>query len=156
MKAIFFAAIVALAFCKPYTEPRYTSQPKSDRPNVATSPAFCTLIDNRLVQVEGSLDPVSGDTLLAGRSVKELYRTQESPYAMGRAWFQRNNPIRIGSSRLFKNFPPRRFGPEELVQVGEFQGTPLFVEVGARTHNPSIVYVLVDASCLFQAYYVSE
>ena len=117
---------------------------------------LCSVNQGTLAYVPGTVDKVSGDTMLFGRPLGAVYQDADSPFAIGKAWFQSHKPVEYNDRTFYKNFPPRRFRVGEVTRIGEFEQTPLFVDFGAPTLDPSIVYVLVSADCLFQAYFYTQ
>jgi hypothetical protein len=127
--------------------------PTAPTESAAQQVTLCSIREGSLMQWNGRIDASTGDTLLDGQPLQRVYARGDSPFARGRPWFSANLSIEYADRRLFKNFPPRRFAPEDVMLVGEFNGTPLFMEAGANRYEPTIVYVLVDATCLMQAYF---
>jgi hypothetical protein len=68
-------------------------------------------------------------------------------------WFQSHAPLEFRNRIYYKNSPPRRFRTEEVALVGQFGATPIFIDAGAPPDEAAIIYVLQDATCLFQPYY---
>jgi hypothetical protein len=101
------------------------------------------------------VDPLRGDTTIAGLDLVSLYSSPLGSYAKGKEWFEADEPIRLGGVDFAKNAPALRYDPTDLLRVGEFEGVPVFAEKGGAV-NPSIIYVLVDHECRFQPYYLIE
>lgn len=115
---------------------------------------LCTIRGGELVQFDVPLDSVPvNDTLNEVQPHQDPHTDEQSPFARTRSWFQNDAPVALGGRTFYKNSPPIKFIPEDLLVVGSFDNTLLFVEKGAGTDNPSILFVLVDATCQFQGYY---
>lgn len=118
----------------------------------AVGSELCTVQNDRLIRVSAHVDVESGDTILAGRSTRDWYRDEQGPFAGGKEWFQRNQPVVLNGRTFAKYALPRTLQPQDLIFATYFNDTPLFVEAGAGRDDPSVLYALVDAACNFQPY----
>lgn len=114
--------------------------------------ALCTARNGEFVDRD-SVEVLSGDSLIQERLLQEWYSDPASPFALNREWFRNDEPIRFAGRDFYKNSPPVKFTPDQLISIGHHHETPLFVEKGAGITDPSIIFVLVDATCSFQGYY---
>lgn len=113
----------------------------------------CVLREGAITNVEVSIDPQRGDTLLDGRPFAEAHPAGSPPYAAASPWYIDHHPLPFRGRTLMKYGLPRVFEPEELRRAGEFRGMPLFAEAGDRG-VPDVVYVFVRPGCVFHPYQI--
>ena len=106
-----------------------------------------------IANVEVSIDPQRGDTLLDGRAFAEAHPVEFPPYAAATPWYINHRPVEYHGRILVKHSLPLVFAPHQLQPAGEFQGMPLFAEAGV-SGIPDVVFVFVRPGCVFQAYQV--
>ena len=91
----------------------------------------------------------SGDTVASEQQMAAALSLGPE-YAAVAPWYVNNDPILFQSRRLVKYGLPRVLGINEVTRVGDFNGVPLFAEVGET--RPEVVYVPVRPGCEFQPY----
>ncbi|HEV3052354.1 MAG TPA: hypothetical protein VGX50_18730 [Longimicrobium sp.] len=113
----------------------------------------CVLRDGAIANVEVSIDPQTGDTLLDGRPFAEAHPVEFPPYAAASPWYINHQPLPYHGRTLMKYGLPRVLEPEEVRPAGEFRAMPLFAEAGDKG-IPAVVYVFVRPGCVFHPYQI--
>lgn len=114
---------------------------------------LCVLRGTDLVNIDINLDERTGDTLITGAPISEVYPIGSPPYARGMEWFVRQEPLIFRDRRFVPYATPRTIAPDLLAHIGEYRGVPLFSERG--TGQPAeIMYIPVRPGCEFQQYVV--
>jgi hypothetical protein len=134
----------------------------------------CALVGDELRELRGSIDPATGDTLVAGKPLREAL--PDANYALGQPWYERREAVPVpvpGASytrRAVQWGLPRSLSPDDLRdpgfrRVGTFQGVDIFEpkDQESRVRNEPrsndlhgvtrTYYVPVSAGCMFQHYH---
>jgi hypothetical protein len=143
--------IFALAFVVAVLLPTLAAAQRGQAADVVQRPTVCVLRDGAIANVEVSIDPQTGDTLLDGRPFAEAHPAGSPPYAAASPWYINHQPVRFRGRMLMKYGLPRILAPEEVQRAGEFRGMPLFAEAGV-SGIPEVVYVMVRPGCMFHPY----
>jgi hypothetical protein len=95
-----------------------------------------------------------GDTLVGPERVKltavRPVLSFQGAYANGQSWFERGDTIRFEKRVYRKLSRPRKRACDELKQVGDYRGLPVFAEVTAPQPLPGIEIPVVPG--VFQTY----
>jgi hypothetical protein len=129
----------------------------------------CAAVDGELRDFTGWIDPRTGDTLVAGRPLRQVL--PDTRYAQGQPWFERREVIIVPRpyvQQAYQHGLPRSLSPDDLRdpglrKVGTFRGVDIFetkdqderdkVPPQAETYGVSrVYYVLVSPACMFQPY----
>jgi hypothetical protein len=115
---------------------------------------ICVVENGNLSDLVVSYDPVHGDTLVGGQPFQVAHPQTPPMYAGRSNWFMRMEPIVFNGRRYPPYGPPRVLSRSLLTRVGDYMGTPLFVERGGdpRTDVAVALYVPIRAGCIFQTY----
>ncbi len=133
---------------RPYNAPP-PAPPVASR--AATTPVrMCVVQGGELAQVDAVYDPERADTLIGGQPVAMAHAADALPYASGTTWFINHEPIVARGARFTKYGLPRVIPAQQLRRSGEFNGVPLFAEVGVE--QPDVYYVPLRPGCEFQPY----
>jgi hypothetical protein len=127
--------------------------PIADPAHAAGAPGavhVCVVDDLGLRNVVAQVDPVSGDTTVAGVRFATAFPNTAPPYAASSVWYINNEPITLQNRRYVKYGLPRQISVGSLEPFSEFQGTRVFFERRAAMHQ--VVYVPVSRGCIFQPY----
>ena len=114
--------------------------------------SVCVLQNGNLRYVEVGYNTRTGDTTVNGRSFREVFPPGAPGYAAAAPWMILNEPIPFRRQRYVKYGQPRVVGVWELERAGEYQGTPLFTEVGTGDRLPALLLVPIRPGCEFQTY----
>jgi len=74
--------------------------------------------------------------------------------AAGADWYVNSQPVVFNGRRYVKYGLPRVLGSGDVVNVGTFQGLPVFAEPSGDRMRPEVLYVSVGTACEFQPYQV--
>ena len=110
----------------------------------------CVVDAGDLREVQATVNPTTGDTLVNGRPFEAVYPATVG-YAGGQDFFIRNQPITVNRTRYVKFGLTRIVPADALVRAGEFQGVPAFRDRNA-TGTAEVLYVPVRPGCEFQTY----
>ena len=109
----------------------------------------CVVQDGGLSNVTAMYNPAAGDTTVNGQPFATAFPTGPQ-YAANATWFINNEPVMFQNRRFVKYGLPRVLGVSEVTRVGDFQGVPVFAEMGQT--RPDVIYVPVRPGCEFQPY----
>lgn len=113
--------------------------------------AACVLEQGRLVEVPAQLVGATGDTLVRGKPIAEVY-PQGGEYAASHAWYREHEPIDYHNVCYVQYGGPRVVAAERLRRIGEWRGVPAFVEADDHHRRPQVMYLAVSRGCVFQAH----
>ena len=114
-----------------------------------TLPA-CVADGSGIREVQTRYNLVTGDTLIDGRPIAEVYPT-DAGYAAAADWFVRDEMMTLGGRRYIKYGLPRVLHADDVTPVEAYRGVPVFAARGSE-NDPHIRYVLVRPGCVFQPY----
>jgi hypothetical protein len=139
-------------YSPPMQEPPPVPRMEPAPPPQETLPSFpqVCVIENGMLRIVEAQYSATGDTVIAGRSLREAYPTTTPPYAAGAAWYVEGTPIMLDGRRYVKFGMPRVLGVSEVARMGEYLGVPVFAEAGVT--RPEVVYLPVRPGCEFQPY----
>lgn len=154
MRPVPFVTAALLAACAP------------DRPLALDAPApgarhvrVCGAVNGGLVALDGFVDPRTGDTLVAGRPLKQVF--SDAAHAAGEEWFAANEPVTIRGQRAVKYGLSASLSDSALANPGfRGVGNQRGVEIFERKDQTRIecsganYYVPVTRGCVFQVYQV--
>lgn len=112
----------------------------------------CVLENGTLRLVRADYDTRSGDTVVAGRRLADVYPTTAG-YAEGATWYVNNEAITVNGRRFVKYGLPRVLGVNESTRAAEYRGVALFREAGMD--DVLVLYAPVRRGCEFQPYVAS-
>lgn len=73
--------------------------------------------------------------------------------AKGKPWFDSGAKIAFAGGSYERYGLPRQMLPAELEAMADKDGVPIFVEAGAMSDAPEVIYLMVSsAECSFQPY----
>ena len=113
---------------------------------------LCGIRQGRLARILGAIDPLTGDTTVAGSPLREALPREEPPYIGSTEWNRRNEPIILPSGLYGRDGGgPRMLLPEELdpVPAAWYRGVPVFVDGSGKG---GYFYILVSPDCRFQPF----
>jgi len=115
--------------------------------------SVCVVTNTGLQTVTATFNPANNDTTVAGGTrFSTQYPATAPTYAAGATWFINTDAIRLNNSEFVKFGVSRLISNAgQLQRVGEFQGTPIFAEMGA-TRPYQVLYVPLRPGCEFQPY----
>lgn len=113
--------------------------------------SLCVIEDGELKTVTAVIDTPRGDTLVDGRSWRDVYPATHPPYALGASWLARGFVILDGRHYAPYGLPDV-IEPHLLIRVGEFRNVPVFAETGIGEEVPSAVFIPTRPGCEFQPY----
>jgi hypothetical protein len=118
----------------------------------ASSPTvpICVLVDGRLVDVSGTIDTLSGDTLVGALRLRNAFPAERRPYAAGLEWYIKHTPLKLLGFSYVKDGVPGVIPREMLTQVADHDGVPLFAE--AALGSTDVLYLPIGPGCVFQRY----
>lgn len=115
---------------------------------------LCVMTEHGIQVLEAQLDTATGDTLVQGRSYRELHQTGSPPYTEHGQTFRADRAVVVRGSRLVANRPEQVLTPMQvgyLERYTEVGGVPVFTERGHVT-PPTVIYVPVRPGCVFQSF----
>jgi hypothetical protein len=139
----------ALACAPPPPPVRLVAEPPPPPPALEEV-RMCVVHEGRVLEVTALRDPATGATTYQGQSFAAAF-PEVGQYAADHAFFVDDVPVQYGGRRYVRFGTPRVLMPTDVVNVGEFQGVPVFAETDA-TRAAEIVYLPVRAGCEFQPY----
>ncbi|HEX8697071.1 MAG TPA: hypothetical protein VF746_31925 [Longimicrobium sp.] len=144
----FFALALLLPACAPDRSLAPVGPPARAR-----EVRVCAAVDGELREFSGWIEPGTGDTLVAGRPLREVIPNYV--YAAGQRWFERDEPITVGNRRVTKYGMLRSLSSADLRDPGlrlsvTYQGVDVF-EFRDRVPG-DVYYVPVSPGCIFQPY----
>jgi hypothetical protein len=110
----------------------------------------CVVQDGNLTSVNAQYSS-AGDTTVNGQPFA-MAHPMGAQYAGNATWYINNERVMFQGRRFVKYGLPRVLGVNDVTRMGEFQGVPLFAEMGQT--RPDVVYVPVRPGCEFQPYQV--
>lgn len=117
----------------------------------------CAAVGDELRDFIGWIDPHTGDTLVAGRPLRDVIPATE--YAEDQRWFEEHEVVRVAPHpyRYMKYGLPRSLSPSDLREpglrwVGKVRGVDVFVERDQKEMRNAVIYVAFSAGCIFQPY----
>ena len=116
----------------------------------ANTVRVCIVDGRELREVDATVSPTTGDTLVNGRRFSEVY-PGTTAYAAGRDFYTRGEIITVNRSPYVGFGLTRIIPADALTRAGEYQGVPLFRERGG-TGIPEVLYLPVRPGCEFQPY----
>ncbi len=156
-------AILALATLLPACAMERSASPDAP-PAGARAVRLCAAVDGRLREMEGWIDPATGDTLVAGGRFRDRFPAE---YAAGRPWFERGEMLPSRAGRYRPAGGPRGLSERErakgLEVAHRVDGIDVFATLPRHEDrlrstgdedpwSPEPLYVPVGAGCLFQQY----
>ncbi|HEY7769881.1 hypothetical protein [Longimicrobium sp.] len=111
---------------------------------------LCVVENGTLRVLDAVLDPSTGDTLVEGASIREVFANQ-TEYAAAKPWFVNNEPITWERRVYTKYGPPRVVSPSQLRPGGHHGGVVFFVEANAGA-TPEVIFVPTRPGCEFHWY----
>ena len=157
------AFVGALAACRPAAPPPVPASlasapaaPAAPREPtlIADPPMVCVVQGGRIFTVEAQYRSATSDSVVNGRPLHEVYPVTAEHAATAR-WYHANEPVVFAGHRYIKYGLPRVLSPGDVVLAGNVQGVSAFAEPSAG-RPPDVIYLPVDAGCMFQPYEVSE
>lgn len=113
--------------------------------------SVCVVEGTMLKNVTATLDQVTGDTLLDGRTFSVVYPATSPPYAQTAGWFIASEPIVIANGRyVWENDRPVVAPPHLLYFLETHREVPVFAEAGMR--EVDVIYVPTGPGCTFRPY----
>jgi hypothetical protein len=143
--------VAALSGCGLYPSLQYEPVAQDRVAEVAHPIRTCVIRAGELIEVAAEVDSATGDTLVGGQPISEVFPLTSPPYLSGADWYTRFEPIRYHGRRYHQYGLPRQISVAELQKVGEYRGVVLFTELGAR-RDPEVYYALLRPGCWFQVY----
>lgn len=128
---------------------RAVDHEKAQKPSSPTI-SICVLEDGRLVDVSGTIDTLSGDTIVGTVRLAEAFPAEQRPYAAGMEWYIKHTPLKLLGFSYVKDGLPRVIPREMLARAAAYDGVPLFAEVGRGSTD--VLYLPVRPGCIFQPY----
>jgi hypothetical protein len=108
------------------------------------------LEDGRLVDVRGTIDTLSGDTVVGALHLADAFPAEQRPYAAGMEWYIKHTPLKLLGFSYVKEGLPRVIPREMLTRVSAYDGVPLFAEAGRG--STAVLYLPIRPGCIFQPY----
>ena len=136
---------------KEVDSPAHAPTTTPQRPAPVHNITLCIVENGALKTVAAVVDTSRGDTLVDGRSWREVYPAIYPPYALGAPWLARE--IIVLDGRYYAPYGlPDVIAPQLLMRVGEFRGVPVFAERDIGEEVPSAIFVPTRPGCEFQPY----
>lgn len=143
--------LVVLGACAARTSEFRRAADREKAPQ-ASSPtvSICVLVDGRLVDVSGTIDTISGDTLVGALRLRDAFSAERRPYAAGMDWYVEHTPLELLGFSYVKDGVPLVIPREMLTRVADHDGVPLFAETGPGSTD--VLYLPIGPGCVFQRY----